>query len=111
MSQDPEVSELLIRVREGDGDAAQALWDKYFQKLVRRAMRGLEDKFACTEALHGYEGMRGLFTKPRCRPKRRSPPSTLADVLRPTAPAPAPRKKKPKSAAEIASDDEDDMEA
>ena len=37
MNQDSEVSRLMIRVREGDGDAAQALWDKYFQKLVRRA--------------------------------------------------------------------------
>ncbi len=37
MSQDTEVSELMSRVRDGDGDAAQALWDKYFQKLVRRA--------------------------------------------------------------------------
>ncbi len=37
MSQNSEVSQWMIRVREGDGDAAQALWDKYFQKLVRRA--------------------------------------------------------------------------
>ncbi|MBN2293363.1 MAG: RNA polymerase subunit sigma-70 [Pirellulales bacterium] len=37
MSQNSQVSELLIRVRKGDDDAAQVLWDKYFLKLVRRA--------------------------------------------------------------------------
>ncbi len=41
MSQESQVSELLIRVREGDEDAAQVLWDKYFQKLVRRATNEL----------------------------------------------------------------------
>ncbi|MHB8903049.1 MAG: ECF-type sigma factor [Thermoguttaceae bacterium] len=37
MNPNSEVSELMVRVRGGDGDAAQALWDRYFQKLVRRA--------------------------------------------------------------------------
>ena len=41
MNQNPEVSELIVRVRDGDDDAAQALWDKYFLKLVQRATNEL----------------------------------------------------------------------
>jgi len=41
MNQGPEVTQLMIRVREGDDEAAQALWDNYFQKLVRRATNEL----------------------------------------------------------------------
>lgn len=37
MSQEPQITDLMIRIRQGDEDAAQVLWDNYFHKLVRRA--------------------------------------------------------------------------
>ena len=37
MNHESDVTELMLRVRQGDDEAAQALWDRYFHKLVRRA--------------------------------------------------------------------------